>query len=239
MFKCIFGWKTFTTYSLNYVGNSLETPWKRLTTYVSKSPEKESRDWLKVRYYRTQSLAKGGSCTVRYTKESTPGEANYKQDPHLTAHKETGCLIPREERWWDPSVPLADLPFSYFLEAMIKSQGFPLRSIIFRWPSKLLSYPTSPFSHFLFCPSVHNLLFSTTFKVISPQLGNNPCLLLPSFPSPGTQVPPEVLGAGTFPLSSAAQAVRLICFVSPPVGWLLHDASLFLFLPHPPIPKET
>lgn len=66
MFKRHFGWKTFTTYCLNYVGNILETPWKRLMTYVSRSPEKESRDWWKMRYYRTQSLVKGGSCAVRY-----------------------------------------------------------------------------------------------------------------------------------------------------------------------------
>lgn len=52
--------------------------------------------------------------------------------------------------------------------------------------------------------------------------------------------PPELLGAGTFPLSSAAQAVRMIYSVSPLVGWPLHDASLLLFPPPPRlIPKET
>lgn len=101
------------------------------------------------------------------------------------------------------------------------------------------SYPTSLFSHFLFCPSIHHLFVFNHFKGNVIAAGKSPCLL-PSFPSPGTQFPPELLGAGTFPLSSAAQAVRMIYSVSPLVGWPLHDASLLLFPPPPRlIPKET
>lgn len=127
----IFIWKTFTTYCVNCVGNLFETPWKRLMTYVSRSPEKESRDWRKARYYRLKVWSEG-LWAVRYTKQSALGEAK-----HLAAGKVTGCLTRRgRERWCVPSVPLAYLPPSHsFFETMIKPQGFPLCSPTFLWPS--------------------------------------------------------------------------------------------------------
>lgn len=132
MLKGIFGWKTFTTYSLNYVRNILETLEKDLWHMLAKVQRKKVEIGRKQDIKEINSLTKGGSCTVRYTEESILGKASYKQDPDLAAHKVTRCWLPRGQRWWDPPVPLADLPpLHAFLEAMIWSQVFPLPSITF------------------------------------------------------------------------------------------------------------
>lgn len=62
-------------------------------TYVSRSPEKESRDLWKAKYYRTQSVVRGGSCAIRYTKQSALGKAK-----HLAVCKVNGCLTRSGER---------------------------------------------------------------------------------------------------------------------------------------------
>lgn len=79
-------------------------------------------------------------------------------------------------------------------------------------------------------PSVHNILFSATFKVISSQLENNPGFLLPLFPRPGTQLLPGFFEAGIFlPEPSSPNCEdELFC-----ESWPLHDAGLPLPNPHP------
>lgn len=92
MFKGIFGWETFTTYSLNYVGNILETLEKDLRHMLAKVQRR------KVELAGSKILrnsTKGGSCSVRYTEESILGEATYKQDPDLAAHKAARCWLPK------------------------------------------------------------------------------------------------------------------------------------------------
>lgn len=91
MFKGIFGWETFTTFSLNYVGNILETLEKDLRHMLAKVQRRKAEIGRKQDIKELNSLTKGGSCSVRYTEESILGEESYKQDPDLAAHKATRC----------------------------------------------------------------------------------------------------------------------------------------------------
>ena len=154
------------------------------------------------------SLTKGGSCTVRYTEESILGEASYKQDPDLAAHKVTRCWLPRGQRWWDPPVPLADLPpLHAFLYDHKYSHFHPLLSSSL--PNSFLT-PLLSFSTFYFAPLYIIFWFQ---PLLSNLISAGRQLMSSSLvPSPGTRVPPKLLGAGTFPeLSSPSCEGDLFC----------------------------
>ena len=146
MFKGIFGWETFTTFSLNYVGNILETLEKDLRHMLAKVQRRKAEIGRKQDIKELNSLTKGGSCSVRYTEESILGEASYKQDPDLAAHKATRCWLPkgpsrRPPNLYLPSLkPWYDHRYSHFHPLLSSSL-----------PNSFLT-PLLPFPTFYFAP---------------------------------------------------------------------------------------